>query len=206
MIYLSDDYITKYCDSLSYLIGRSFREGYSFDYIEKSIAYSLFASEFEKSNVTRIAFSSMEKLYSDVFQSKKNAYEFDAYDIFGWIGYTYIHLFLSLEITFEALFNLVSIEEMMGLYNLYHEMSFSQTQDYVLSIMKHSLLDVIMRRKKISNKELSIKTHLSVSTINALRYGNRDIRKLESDKLLSLSRELNIKMETLLPNIHLIKK
>ena len=40
MIYLSDDYIEKYIDTLSYLINRAVEEGYSFDYIEKHIAYS----------------------------------------------------------------------------------------------------------------------------------------------------------------------
>ena len=75
---------------------------------------------------------------------------------------------------------------------------------YAKEKMKHSLLDVVMQRKGLSNKQLSKKTELSVSTINAIRYGNRDINKLEANKLLKMARALNIKMETLLPDIGLI--
>lgn len=206
MIYLSDDYVEKYINALSYLIGRSHHEGYSFDYIEKSIAYSISINELEKSNITIFAFSSIEKIYNHIFPTNDNDYVFSMYDIFGWVGYTYMHLFLNLEITFEALFNIIPIQDMLNLYNLYHEMSFSQMIDYTKEKMKYSILDIVMKRKNISNRELSNNTNVSISTINALRYGKRDISKLEANKLLLISRYLNVKMETLLPNIHLNKK
>lgn len=204
MIYLSDDYITKYSDTLSYLIGRSHHEGYSFDFIQKSISYSMAINELEKSNVTTFAFSSMEKIYNDIFPKHDNDYELDIYGLFGWIGSTYILLFLKLKITFEALFYLIPIEEMMNLYHLYHEMDNIRLVEYAKEKMKHSLLDVIMQKKKFSNKQLALKTDLTISTINALRYGNRDINKLEAHKLLILSRALNVKMETLFSDIGLI--
>ena len=206
MIYLSDDYLNKYCDALSYLLGRSYQEGYSFDYIEKTIAYSSPINELEKSDVTSIAFSSMEAIYNTVFPSHENTYKFDPYDNFGWIGYTYMHLFLSLEITFEALFYIVPLKEMMGLYHIYHEMDYNQTLDFVKDLKRNSVLDVIMRRKDYSCKTLSDVTGVPVSTINALRYGYRDIGKLEVDKLYLLSQKLHIKMETLLPSLHLDKQ
>ena len=206
MIYLSDDYIDKYGNTLSYLIGRSISEGYSFDYIEKSISYSLAFSELESSNVTRIAFSSMEKTYSDIFPLNSNNYELNVYDIYGWVGYTYMNLFLSLEMTFEMLFYLIPIKEMLKLYPIYHEMDDRHMLDYAKEKLKHSQLDVLMKRKEYSNKTLSIKTSLPISTINALRYGNRDISKLEADKLLLIAHELKIKMETLLPSLHLQKQ
>ena len=158
MIYLSDDYVCKYSDTLSYLIGRSCREGYSFDFIERNISYSLMISELEKSNITLIAFSSMEKNYNDVFHIYRNEYDFNAYDIYGWIGNTYMHLFLSMKITFEALFYVIPLREMLDLYKLYHEMDFNQILYYAKELIKHSLLDIVMKRKKISNKDLSNKT------------------------------------------------
>ena len=119
MIYLSDDYVEKYISAISYLIGRSCFEGYSFDFIEKSIAYSSAINEFERSNVTLLAFSSIEKTYNDIFPSHDNEYNYSEYDIYGWVGFAYVHLFLSLEITFEALFYVIPIEEMLKLYSLY---------------------------------------------------------------------------------------
>lgn len=206
MIYLSDDYIEKYSNTLSYLIGRSANEGYSFDYIQRKISYSEAISEFEKSNVTIIAFSSMEKTYSGIFTDYNNEYQYNPYDIFGWVGYAYIHLFLNLEITFEALFFLIPIQEMLNMYKLYHEMDITHLEEYAKEVMKHSLLDVIMKRKKTSNNDLSKKTNIPVSTINSLRYGNRDITKLEAKKILSIAYALNVKIETLLTNIDLVKQ
>ena len=206
MIYLSDDYIEKYSNTLSYLIGRSANEGYSFDYIQRKISYSEAISEFEKSNVTIIAFSSMEKIYSGIFTDYNNEYQYNPYDIFGWVGYAYIHLFLNLEITFEALFFLIPLQEMLNMYKLYHEMDITHLEEYAKEVMKYSLLDVIMKRKKTSNNDLSKKTNIPVSTINSLRYGNRDITKLEAKKILSIAYALNVKIETLLTNIDLVKQ
>lgn len=206
MIYLSDDYMNKYCETLSYLISRSYHEGYTFDHIEKSISYSRVIEEFERSNVTTIAFSSMQRIYDDTFKSKDNNFILDVYDEFGWAGNTYVHLFLAMNVTFEALFNIIPIKKMLDLYKIYHEMSFSQILEYAKGVIDSSILDVIMKNKSWTNEKLARETNINLATIKALRYGYRDIRKTEADKLLSLSRALNIKMETLLPDIHLIKQ
>ena len=65
------------------------------------------------------------------------------------------------------------------------------------------MLDIVMKTKKVSNQDLSKLTGISVSTISALRYGKRNIAKLEADKLLLIANCLDVKMETLLPSIHL---
>ena len=72
-------------------------------------------------------------------------------------------------------------------------------------LMNHSILDVIMKINGLSSRDLSEKSRISVSTISALCYGNRDIGKLEASKLLFLSHALNVKMEKLLPSIELKK-
>lgn len=203
MIYLSDDFVTKYSDTFSYLLARSFNEHYSFDFIQKRIAYSQVINELEKSNVTLIAFSSMERIYSGVFPEHENNFVFNPYDAFGWSGYVYIHLFLKIKITIEALFFLIPLEEMLRLYPLYHEMSISQIEGFVFGLLKYSMLDVVMKAKKMSNKELSNKTGISISTINALRYKKRDIDKLEAHKLMLIAHILNVKIETLLQSIDL---
>lgn len=204
MIYLADDYLTKYSDALSYLLARSISEGYTFEYIQSAISYSKAISELEKSNITLLAFSSLEAIYHDIFPQFDNNFAFNEYDAFGWCGYIYMHLFLSMKITFEALFFLIPIKEMLSLYPLYHEMSVSQIDEYAKNKMKHTMLDIILKEKKMSNQDLGKITGLSISTINSLRYKKRDIAKLEADKLQLISIALNVKMETLLPSIHLL--
>lgn len=206
MIYLADDYVEKYESVFAYLIGRSIFEGYTFDFIEKRIAYSNLINELERSNVTSIAFSSMEKSYSDIFPNEYNNYDYNPYDIYAWVGYAYIHLFLKLETTFEALFFLIPIKEMLLLYDLYHEMDINRLVEHTKEIKECSTLDVIMKRKKMSCTLLAYKTEIPLSTIKAIRYGIRDIEKLEAKKIFLISRALNIKIETLLPKLYLDKQ
>ncbi len=205
MIYLADDYVSKYCDVLAYLFGRALQECYSADHIERVIAYSQFACEMEKSNITTIAFSSAEAIYHSLFPYKDNeGYRPNLYGIEGWVGTTFLHLFLDLKITFEALFLIVPLEECLRMYPLYHEMDYRQSLDRAKEKIKHSLLDCIMLSRGIGSAELSRLSDIPLSTIKALRYGNRDIGKLESLKLSRLAQVLNVKMESLLPSIPLV--
>lgn len=204
MIYLSDDYVMKYQDTLSYILERAYLEKYSSNYIEKIISSSSPFLEFEKSNITLIAFSSAEKIYHELFPLKDNpGFAPDYYGIFGWAGTSYIKLFFDLNITFETLFIIFPIEKMIDSYHLYHEMDYLQLLRYVKSLISYSYLDVIMKKRNISSNELSTITNISLSTINGLRYNNRDINKLEASKLLTLSSALNVRMESLLTDIQL---
>lgn len=204
MIYLSDDYLNKYIDTFGYIFARSIKEGYSFSYIEKSISYSSMVEELERSNITTIAFSSSEKIYHDLLPLySNNDFAYSPYDEFGWLGYIYVHLFLHFQITFELLFIILPIEKALSLYKIYHEMDISQTYAFFKESVKYSYLDNIMKAKKISINELSNASGISKSTINFLKYGKRDISKLETQKLFKISKALNVKMATLLNNLEL---
>ena len=204
MIDLSDDYVVKYQDTISYFISRAIHDGYSFSHIEYSIAHSSIIEEFEKSNITLIAFSSMEKNYNLVFPfSKNDGFILNVYDKYGWSGFIYLHLFFDLKMTFEALFMVIPIEEMLSCYPLYHEMDYRQMLKYVKEKIKHSTLDVIMKQRNVSTKELSMMTGINYSTLNAIRYNKRDIDKMESKKLYLISKALNVKTESLLSHLEL---
>ena len=206
MIYLSDDYLTKYGDVIGYLIGRAIGENYSHLYIEHSISYSSMIYELERSNITTIAFSSCEAIYQNIFPKKDNkGYIYSPYDIYGWLGYIYLHLFLDLEITFELLFILLPINEAIDMYPLYHEMDYLKTLEYVKSKIKYTYLDLIMNNKNLSSKDIANSSGIPFSTIQALRYGKRDIDKLEAYKILLLANSIGVKIESLMTNINLKK-
>ena len=90
------------------------------------------------------------------------------------------------------------------MYPLYHEMDYLQTLEYVKSKIKYSFLDEIMICRKLSSLKLSRLSGVSYSTISALRYGKRNINKLEASSLLKLSNALRVKMESLLTDINLV--
>lgn len=204
MIYLADDYIQKYENVLTYVLGRSITNGYSFSFIERNIAYSVTFSEFEKSNVTNIAFSSNEKIYSELFDDENNGYEENPYDIYGWLGYIYIHLFLEFKITFEMLFIALPIETAIQMYPVYHEMDISQLDNYFACELFPSSLSCIMKKRDITMQELANKTNIPFATIRSLKLGYRDIDKLEVFKTVLIASALNVKIESLLKEIPLI--
>lgn len=204
MIYLADDYVQKYENVLTYILGRSITRGYSFSYIERRIACSATFSEFEKSNVTQIAFSSNEKIYSELFDDDNNDYKENPYDIYGWLGYIYIHLFLHFKITFEMLFIALPIETAISMYPIYHEMDISQMDDYLSTELFPSSLSCVMKRRNVTTQELTSKTNIPFTTIRSLKLGYRDIDKLEVLKAVLMASALNVKTETLLKEIPLI--
>ena len=204
MIYLADDYVQKYENVLTYILGRSITKGYSFSFVERCISYSATFSEFEKSNVTHIAFSSNERIYSEIFDDENNGYIENPYDIYGWLGYIYIHLFFKFKITFEMLFIALPIETAINMYPLYHEMDVSQMDDYLSIELFPSSLSCIMKKRNITMQELATKTNIPFSTIRSLKLGYRDIDKLEVFKTVLIASALNVKIETLLKEIPLI--
>lgn len=205
MIYLSDDYVTKYQDTIGYVIGRAISGGCSPRFIEKTIAYSSAFSSLEKSDITELAFSSKELVFCNMFDlNVSNNFVYSPYDVYGWLGYIYIRLFFDLSVTFESLFIVLPINDAINMYHLYHEMDYRQTFDFVKNKIKYSYLDEIMDKKNMSTQTLSKTSGVSYSTVNAIRYGKRDINKLEAQSLLKLSNALHVKMESLLTDINLI--
>ena len=204
MIYIADDYVQKYENVLTYILGRSITKGYSFSFIERSIAYSIAFSEFEKSNVTRIAFSSNDELYKELFNDENNDYKESPYDIYGWLGYVYVHLFFRFKITFEMLFIALPIETAISMYPLYHEMDITQLFEYFVEVLRPSSLSLVMKKRGFTMKKLSEASNVPFTTIRSLKLGYRDIDKLEVFKTVLIASALNVKIESLLKEIPLI--
>ena len=204
MIYVSDDYLEKYIEVFGYIFSRSFSEGYRSEYIEATLAKSQMINELENSNITTIAFSSCEKIYADLFpQYENNNQDYSPYSIYGWMGYIYVNIFLKFQVTFETIFIVLPLEKALSLYNLYHEMDITSVYQLFKESVKYSYLDNIMNSRNVSSKNLAELSNVPFSTINSLRYGKRDINKLEGIKAYLLSSSLNIKMSSLLTNLNL---
>ena len=196
MIYRFYDYIDKYVETLTYIIQRAIYNKYSFDYVQKRISNSEMITEFEKSNVTLIAFNSYQKNYSLIFDDY-NDFEYQRDVVINWVCYAYIYLFINEQITFEIMFILFPIEEMMKLFPLYHEMNITKLDELFYEKTKYSLLDAIMNKKEIASSKLSESTGISISTIKSLRYNKRDLNKLQYSYVREIAKQLDIRIESL---------
>ena len=195
-IYQYYDYIDKYVETLTYIIQRAIHNRYSFDYIQRRICFSEMINDFEKSNVTLIAFNSYEKNYSLMFDDS-NSFEYQRNNVINWISHAYIYLFINKQITFESLFLLFPIEEMINLFPLYHEMSFTKLDELYSEKTKYSLLDAIMSKRNMSSNKLAALSGISISTIKSLRYNKRDLNKLQYSYVREIAKQLDIRIESL---------
>ena len=204
MIYTADDYIEKYQNVLMHLLSKAIGLNYSYSFIERKIAYSDVFSEFERSNVTLIAFNDNERIYNAIFGNSENDLLMGDDTIYLWLAFVYIHLFLKYKVTFEMLFIALPIEKALNLFRLYHEMDITQVDKVFVDAINPSNLSCVMNNKKVSIKHLSGMTGIPFATIRSLKYGYRSLDKLEANKLVSIAFALNVKVETLLSSIPLI--
>ena len=195
-IYQYYDYIDKYAETLTYIFQRAIHNRYSFDYIQKRICFSEMVIEFEKSNVTLIAFNSYKKNYSLMFDDS-DSFEYQRNNLINWISHAYIYLFINKQITFESLFLLFPIEEMINLFPLYHEMSVSKLDELYSETTKYSLLDAIMTKRNMSSNKLAALSGISISTIKFLRYNKRDLNKLQYSYVREIAKQLDVRIESL---------
>lgn len=204
MIYTSYDYLSKYSDTLGEIINLAEIDGYSFDFIEKTLIKSSLIKEFEDSNITQIAFTSSIQLYRKLFpDSKASIKDIHLFSSHYWIGEMYIKFFLRYKVNFQTIFAYLSIQKMHELYSLYHEMDIIQFYSYFELERKKSTFAIFLKEKGMTLKELSQKTNISISTLKALKEGKREFANLKSSYLEKIAHYLDVEMTSLLENITL---
>ena len=204
MIYTSYDYLTKYSDTLAEIINLAELDGYSFDYIEKTLIKSTMIKEFESSNITQIAFTSSLQLYRKLFpNSTATTKDVRLFSSYYWIGEIYIKIFLKYKVNFQTIFAYLPIIKMHQLYEVYHEMDVTLFFKYFESIKQINIFAIFLKEKKLTLKMLSEKSGISISTLKALKEGKRDFRNLKSSYLEKISHYLGVEMQTLLGEITL---
>ena len=204
MIYTSYDYLSKYSDTLGEIINLAEIDGYSFDFIEKTLIKSSLIKEFEDSNITQIAFTSSIQLYRKLFpDSKASIKDIHLFSPHYWIGEMYIKIFLRYKVNFQTIFEYLPIQKMHELYPLYHEMDIVQFYAYFELERKKSTFVIFLKEKGMTLKELSQKTNISISTLKALKEGKREFSNLKSSYLEKIAHYLDVEMTSLLENITL---
>lgn len=206
MIKEHDFIISHYSEVLCDIISLAVYDHFSYQVIERGIAYAPFINELERGNDTLINFTDSQKLYESTFIDGKSKLEDNLtfYET-NWVAEMYIELFLKYQITFEALFFYIPLKEMNGLFETYHEMDIHQLFQYFEGKQKISLLRYICKDRGISLVELAGFAKISQSMINSLSTNKRDIAKLSAQTLYLIAKKLDIKMETLL-SLHLFEE
>ncbi len=104
--------------------------------------------------------------------------------------------------TFEEILHAVTLEELIGLYGVYHEMDVSQFADDMEQRIREARTETRLRFYRdilgLSQSELAARAEVPIRQIQLFEQRQRDINKTQAATLLRLSRALYCKPEDLL--------
>ena len=192
---------------LCYIFNKVFSYGYknklSNNVIEKYIFSSSYIKELEKGFPIHILYNDVDDVLNNIVPNASLIDEdIEIYVETDWVALMYVELFMKYQITFEALFTYIPLSEMYSMFPLYHEMDITQLFSRFEKIrLQKPIIFLLMKKNKITSKRLSIETGLSISLIDSLKNGRRNIDKVEAKKLYFLANSLHVSIETLFSSI-----
>ena len=119
-----------------------------------------------------------------------------------WAGWALAFYQWSTALPFLEILRAVSLEKIIGMYPLYHEMDLSHFADQMNHVLKDAYLQTRLRERRsncgLSQSELAEEADVPLRQIQMFEQGQRDINKTSAITLLKLSKALHCKMEDLL--------
>ncbi len=172
-----------------------------------------YVKQFEIGNPTIISGLSGTELVINVLESlniklnkmpnPRNEYD---YSPEYYTGYILAYFNYKTGISFKDIARVFSIDEIINMYPLLHEVSDDKAVDILLNKFKNHLnasskLQIIRKASGLTQKELSIKSNVSLRSIQQYEQKAKNINKAATDSLLSLSFVLGCDVEDLLEKI-----
>lgn len=131
--------------------------------------------------------------------NSKNEYD---YSPEYYTGYILVYFAYKTGISFKNINKTIPINEIIKMYPLLHETSNDKALDILLNKFKNrskaSNLQIIRKASKLTQKELSKKSNVSLRSIQQYEQKVKNINKAATDTLLSLSFVLGCNIEDLL--------
>ena len=119
-----------------------------------------------------------------------------------WAGWALAFYQWSTALPFMEILRAVSLEKIIGMYPLYHEMDLSHFADQMNHLLKEVYQQTRLRERRsncgLSQSELAAEADVPLRQIQLFEQGQRDINKTSAITLLKLSKALHCKMEDLL--------
>lgn len=169
--------------------------------VEKRIIDSKYFSLFTSDFLNAESYKTSDIIVKEIFP-EHNVTDYDhLYNECRWASMMYLFLLEKTKFNFETLFTYIGIDEAFRMFKIYHEIDFTHSYNRFMELYKaKSIIKSKMNAYGFTNEEMSKKTLISLSMIDALKNRRRDAKKLELEKALKLSEALHIHVETLLNN------
>lgn len=193
-------------DRLVELFARIFHYGFINEFHPKAIEGRIINSQIVNFLETNKDYFLEEKnddeIICDLYSLNKNhQIDMNFSNLSLWIANAYLNLFFEFKKSFAYLFLYISLEEMVDKFDLYHEMDVTQMFEYFANQIKEkTLLSNLLKEKKLTTKQLSVLSGISINTLNGYCKSDSILYGASYEYVSLISQILNVK-----PNIFLKK-
>lgn len=149
-----------------------------FDFLEKNIAADFMSKSFQ--DISKIVFG------------KDFEFRYDGRELvmFFWAGMEYINIAINESVPLRKVFLLLPLEEMLSLFSVYHEMNdFKMIEKWREIYESRSVLSILCKRKRITQKNLSIASGVDINSIKRYCKNNDN---LSTASYLTIKSLLNV--------------
>jgi len=173
-----------------------------------ALAVSESAKQFSEGNPRYIAGMNGCELARFILDDVRVAYRESADEMFldkspeYWAGWALAHYQWFTALSFMEILRAISLDDIIRMYPLYHEMDLSHFVEQMDRFMKETYPQTRLRDRRsncgLSQSELASEADVPLRQIQLFEQGQRDINKTSAITLYKLSKALHCKMEDLL--------
>ena len=178
------------------------------NFFGNALAVSESAKQFSEGNPRYIAGMNGCELARSILDDVGVAYQESADEMFldkspeYWAGWALAYYQWSTALSFMEILRATSLDDIILMYPLYHEMDLSHFVEQMDRLMKDAFPQTRLRERRsncgMSQSELAAEADVPLRQIQLFEQGQRDINKTSAITLLKLSKALHCRMEDLL--------
>lgn len=179
--------------------------GYSISDFYKMFLSSDISGKFENGNIqTLVGSSGVELAYEIIGDNErkiKPTYPLDRSKEY-WLGWALCYVQWATSLSFSDLTSFVPIEEMLDMYNPFHEMDIQHFLNSIIKKYNSRKKETNLKRRRkelgLSQSQLSKLSNIPLRTIQQYEQKQKNINNAKAECILSLSKVLYCKSEYLL--------
>ncbi len=192
-------YHSEYSDLLGRVFDVAYKTSFSLEALEKRISNNAFFKSIEGGLEDFAPTITDVELTKQIFHEISfKIDEIPQYIQTLWAGEAYIYIQEETGLTFEAIFLIFPIGKMLGCFDLYHEMDFSQIVSFfMVERSNKNVFSALLDKYKFSLKEIEEKTGIPYETLRSLKTKRRDIKKASVEVVSSLAKIFNVRIDTI---------
>ena len=197
-LFFARNSLGRMCDFAVYNLGYNLEDFFGL-FIKSGLAY-----KFSRGDITNINKSGFElalevlNLNDLDIEITFSDYSFNRSEKY-WLGYYLAYYQWYSNLSFEFIIDKVSINELLLMYDKYHEMDIMHFVEYLNKIIfKSNKLKYYRKKRKLTQKELAILTNIPLRSIQQYEQDKKDLSKANASYLIALSNVLYCEVRNLI--------